>query len=242
MALDLSKIAKGGWTPRLSYVIGLSMAVALEGAVYQYLMTGKAPRSRHDLTHPQTGGSGLRARGGQPPERMRRPISAAADVGVSVARSRTQAGHPVASSICRQLGQHWVCFEVTVERRPGDIEPPADVFDRGSALVVELFGKGDLAGSAGKPRPTAFASAGTGSSEACLGALPDDVALELRESSKDVEDELSAGGRGVDLLGEASEAYPFVVEGGDCLDEVPEGASETVETPDDQNVSVSELG
>jgi hypothetical protein len=93
------------------------------------------------------------------------------------------------------------------------------------ALLVELASNLDLAGSAGKPRSTAFASAGTGSSEACLGSLPDDVALELCESSKDVEDELSAGRRGVDLLGEASEAYPFVVEGGDCLDEVPEGAS-----------------
>ena len=92
-------------------------------------------------------------------------------------------------------------------------------------MVSSSRRKLDLAGSAGELRPAAFATAGTGSSEACLGALPDDVALELRKGSKDMEDELSAGGRCVDLLGEAFEAYPFVVEGGDRLDEVAEGAS-----------------
>src|SRR5208337_2223929 len=117
------------------------------------------------------------------------------------------------------------CLEVPIEGRPGDIQASADIVDRCFALVVELAGKLDLAGSAGKPRSAAFASPGTGSSEACLGALPDDVALELCKGSKDVEDELSAGGRGVDLLGEALKAYAFVVEGGDCLDEVAEGAS-----------------
>src|SRR5208337_5650861 len=98
------------------------------------------------------------------------------------------------------------CLEVPIEGRPGDIQASADIVDRCFALVVELAGKLDLAGSAGKPRSAAFASAGSSGCESCLGALPDDVALELCESSKDMEDELSAGSRGVDLLGETLRA------------------------------------
>ena len=56
-----------------------------------------------------------------------------------------------------------------------------------------------------------------------------------------MEDEFPAGGRGVDLLGEGFEADTFGVEGGDRLDEVPEGAAETVEAPDDEDVAFSEL-
>jgi hypothetical protein len=38
-----------------------------------------------------------------------------------------------------------------------------------------------------------------------LGALTDEVTLKLGKGTKDVEDELAAAGRGVDLLGEATE-------------------------------------
>jgi hypothetical protein len=36
-----------------------------------------------------------------------------------------------------------------------------------------------------------------------LGSLPNEIPLKLRQGAKDMEDELSATGRGVDLLGEA---------------------------------------
>ncbi len=40
---------------------------------------------------------------------------------------------------------------------------------------------------------------------ASVGALPDEVSLELRQGAKDVEDELAATGDGVDVLGQALE-------------------------------------
>jgi hypothetical protein len=75
-----------------------------------------------------------------------------------------------------------------------------------------------------------------GGRQACLGALPDDVPLELRQGAEDVEDELPPGGGGVDLLGEALEADALGVQGGDGLDEVPERAAKPIETPDDEGV------
>jgi len=44
------------WTSRMSYPIGLAMAVALSSAIYQYLKTGKPPQDAQDLQYPQTGG------------------------------------------------------------------------------------------------------------------------------------------------------------------------------------------
>jgi len=46
------------------------------------------------------------------------------------------------------------------------------------------------------------ASPGSGCRESCLSALLDDVPVELGQSPENMEDELSAGGRCVDPLGE----------------------------------------
>jgi hypothetical protein len=49
-----------------------------------------------------------------------------------------------------------------------------------------------------------------------------------------VEDELAAGGGGVDGLLEAAEPDAAVGQAGDGVDQVPQGAAEPVQLPDDQ--------
>jgi hypothetical protein len=69
------------------------------------------------------------------------------------------------------------------------------------------------------------------------GAFADEVAFELGEGGEDVEDEFAAGGGGVDRLLEAAEPDAAVGEAGDGVDQVPQGAAEAVEFPDDQGVA-----
>jgi hypothetical protein len=61
-----------------------------------------------------------------------------------------------------------------------------------------------------------------------------------------VEDELAAGGGGVDRLLQAAEPDAAVSEAGDGVDQVAQGAAEAVEFPDDQGIAraqvVEELG
>ena len=56
-----------------------------------------------------------------------------------------------------------------------------------------------------------------------------------------MEDELAAGGGGVDRLLEAAEPDPTVGEAGDGVDQVAQGAAEAVEFPDDQGVAGAQL-
>ena len=69
-----------------------------------------------------------------------------------------------------------------------------------------------------------------------MSAFADEVTLELSQRAEDVEDELAAGGGGVDLLGEALKADPALRQGGDDLDQVLERAAEAVEAPDNQGI------
>jgi hypothetical protein len=48
---------QGAWTARQSYIIGLTMTMALQAAIYQYLKSGKPAASTQDLQYPQTGGT-----------------------------------------------------------------------------------------------------------------------------------------------------------------------------------------
>jgi hypothetical protein len=52
-----------------------------------------------------------------------------------------------------------------------------------------------------------------------------------------VEDQAPAGAGGVDALVEASEADASFLEGGDEVDEVPQGPRQAVEYPNDQGVA-----
>ena len=56
-----------------------------------------------------------------------------------------------------------------------------------------------------------------------------------------MEDELATGGGGIDRLLEAAEPDPTLGQAGDGVDQVPEGAAEAVELPDDQGVTGAQL-
>src|SRR5215218_3657956 len=99
----------------------------------------------------------------------------------------------------------------------------ANVLNGSGFVGVELFHQSDLFGGEGFA-PAAPASPGSGSGKTGLGTLTDGVALELGKGAEDVDDELPAAGRGVDLLGEALEADALAVELRDRLNEVRERA------------------
>ena len=86
-----------------------------------------------------------------------------------------------------------------------------------------------------------MATPGPGGGQPGGRAFADEVAFELGQGREDMEDELAAGGGGVDRLLEAAEPDPAVGEAGDGVDQVPEGAAEAVEFPDDQGVAGAEL-
>src|SRR5215203_3508691 len=106
----------------------------------------------------------------------------------------------------------------------------ANVLNRRGFVGVELFHHGNLFGGEGFA-PATPASSISGSGKPGLGALANDVALELGKGAEDVEDELPAAGRGVDVLGEALEADALAVELRDGLDQVLEGAAEPIQAP-----------
>jgi hypothetical protein len=63
----------------------------------------------------------------------------------------------------------------------------------------------------------------------------------LGQRTEEVEDELPAAGRRVDLLGEALEADAPRVEVGDGPDEVLEGAAQPIQAPDAQGVPLPQV-
>jgi hypothetical protein len=69
--------------------------------------------------------------------------------------------------------------------------------------------------------------------EAGVDLLADEVALELGQGAEDVEDEFAARGRRADLLGRALEGDAPVAHLSHCRDQVPQGAAEPVQAPDD---------
>jgi hypothetical protein len=90
-------------------------------------------------------------------------------------------------------------------------------------------------------RPTAAAATGPGGGQASSGAFADQVALELGQGGKDVEDELATGSGGVDRLLEAAEPDATAGQAGEGIDQVPQGAAKAIEFPDDQGVARAQL-
>jgi hypothetical protein len=90
-------------------------------------------------------------------------------------------------------------------------------------------------------RSAATATPGPGGRQPGGGAFADEVAFELGQGAKDVEDELAAGGGGVDRLLQTAEPDATVGESGDGVDQMPEGAAEAVEFPDDQGIAGAQL-
>ena len=74
------------------------------------------------------------------------------------------------------------------------------------------------------------------------GAFPDELTLELGQGPEDVEDQPATWPAGVDRLGEAHERHPTSLQVPDDLDEVLEGPSEAVESPNHDGVPRSSLG
>jgi hypothetical protein len=89
--------------------------------------------------------------------------------------------------------------------------------------------------------PAAVAAPGPGRSQPGASALADQVAFELGQGGKDVEDELAAGGGGVDRLLQTVKPDSPLRQAGDGVDQVTQGAAEAVELPDDQGVARAEL-
>ena len=56
-----------------------------------------------------------------------------------------------------------------------------------------------------------------------------------------MEDQLAAGGGDVDRLLQAAEPNAAVGEAGDGVDQMPQGAAEPVELPDDQGITGAQL-
>lgn len=128
-------------------------------------------------------------------------------------------------------------FERPIECRPRDPERLADVLDRVRAIVVERPGHRELAWIIELARPATGPSSSPRRRQSGPCPLADQLALELGESTEDMEDEFSAAGRGVNLLGQAPEADPPLRERVHQLDQVRERPSEPVKSPDDEHVA-----
>ena len=82
-----------------------------------------------------------------------------------------------------------------------------------------------------------------GGGQAGLGALDDQLALELGERGEDAEDQLAGGGRRVDrraLAGQDLEPDAALGELVDQVDEVAQVAAEPVELPGDQDIALAQ--
>ena len=90
-------------------------------------------------------------------------------------------------------------------------------------------------------RPAAAAATGPGRGQPGGGAFADEISFELGQGGKDVEDELAAGGGGVDRLLEAAEADAALGQAGDGVDQMPQRPSKPVELPDHQGVAGPQL-
>jgi hypothetical protein len=90
-------------------------------------------------------------------------------------------------------------------------------------------------------RPQARAAAGPRGGKTGLGALADQVTLELGQRGEDVEHRLAASGGGVNRLLQAAEPGTPVGERGDSVHQVTQRAAEPVKLSDHQGVAGAEL-
>ena len=89
--------------------------------------------------------------------------------------------------------------------------------------------------------PAAVAAAGPSRGQPGGGPFADQVAFELGQGGEDMKDELTAGSGGVDRLLQTAEPDPTLGELSDGVDQMPQGAAEPVEFPDDQGVAGPQL-
>src|SRR5206468_3117279 len=68
-----------------------------------------------------------------------------------------------------------------------------------------------------------------------------EIALKLRQGTKDMEDELPPRGGGVDLLGQGAKANPSLIELAHQRNELGKRAAEAIQPPDHQGVPHPEM-
>src|SRR6266496_4618469 len=68
-------------------------------------------------------------------------------------------------------------------------------------------------------------SSGSGSQEACLGSFPDQIPLKFSQRPKDMEDQFSAAGGGINIFGDAFEANVTVMKSTDRFNKVFKGSA-----------------
>jgi len=90
-------------------------------------------------------------------------------------------------------------------------------------------------------RSAASPTSGSRSSQAGHSALADDVAHKLCQRPEDVENQLAARRRGIDVLLQTAEADTASLQVADRVDEMTKRASQPVELPDDQGVTRPQL-
>src|SRR5688500_10139439 len=134
-------------------------------------------------------------------------------------------------------------FQIPVKRRARHPQRLAHLVNGNGFLFIELSGQLQLSLiTQGRFRSSSFAAPGSGSSEACICPLLDDVPLKLSKSPKDMENEFPAAGGGIDLLGQALKADLMTMQLGDPLDEVFERAAKPVKPPDDKRIPLPDVG
>jgi hypothetical protein len=105
---------------------------------------------------------------------------------------------------------------------------------------IHLLGHLELVGGHDRGAATVPA-AGPGGGQSCGGAFADEIAFEFSQGCEHVEDELAAGRGGVDRLLKAAEPNVALSQASNGVDQMPQGAAEAVEFPDDESVAGSQL-
>src|SRR4051812_17611966 len=111
--------------------------------------------------------------------------------------------------------------DIPVVRRPGNPQGMTDLSHGVPVILRKTFELLDLLRrqNIGPPKQPASCP---GSLQSCMGSLPDEVPLKLRQGAEDVEHQLAATGRGVDLLLQGPEAHASRLELPDGLDQMRE--------------------
>jgi hypothetical protein len=77
--------------------------------------------------------------------------------------------------------------------------------------------------------------------DACVRALDDQTALELRDGTEDCEHQLARGGGGVDRFGKRHKVYVTIAQFLAQLEQVGQRSSQAIKPPDHERVSWDKL-
>ena len=113
---------------------------------------------------------------------------------------------------------------VAVQSCSRDIERLADIRNRIVCILVERLRHRLFLLVEGFGSSPLFPSR-SGCLQSCLGTFPDDIPLKLCEGTKDMKDQLSSGGGGINVLGNAFEPYLSLMESSNGLNQMPQGTA-----------------